>query len=239
MDNRKLKELETGKKTRGKIPSPPKEGPNDKDQYNFTDPESEIMLSGNKSFIQGYNAQICVEPENMFVMACYVTQNANDKEEIKPAVAELKNLPASVPEIKKLSADTGYYSDKNVYFCESEGVNIDPYIATGRIAHHLSLSERFSHKLPEIPETAPTIEKMRHKLKTPEGRAIYKRRKEVVEPVFGVIKSCMGFRQFSGRGLKAANGEWKLVSLAYNIKKAHTIINKDETKQIYSKLHAN
>jgi hypothetical protein len=177
----------------------------------------------NKSFIQGYNAQATVEPENMLIVQAHITQNTNDKQEVEPVVEELINLSKSLPKIEKLIADTGYYSEKNVKVCEEN--NIDPYFATGRTSHNPSLKERFFQEPPELPENATIIEKMRHKLKTLAGKAVYKLRKQVVEPVFGIIKSAIGIREFRLRRLKNVIAEWKLICLSYNIKKINNIFN--------------
>jgi hypothetical protein len=210
-------ENETGKKMRGKVPSPPKETPDDKEQYNLTDSESRVMPVSSNGFVQGYNCQACAEPKSMLVLGGYVTQNPNDKKEIKPILDELRKNEDFLGQPRALGADAGYFSDENVKACEEKG--IEPYIPPGRIPHHLPLEEFLPPKaLPESTTATSSTEKMRQKLDTKEVKEIYKKRKQVIEPVFGIIKETMKFRQFRRRGLPNANVEWKLVCMAYNIK---------------------
>jgi transposase len=220
---RAQKELETGKKTPGKALVPPKEGPNTKDQYNLTDPESRIMPSSNKGFIQGFNGQACVEGKNRFLVEMHLTTNTNDKKEIVPALENLISAGNTLhADIERIIADAGYYSEDNVKACENN--NIEPLIATGRLGHYPSLTERFPLALPVVQSVATTLEKMKHKLTAPEGKEVYKKRKEMIEPVFGVIKDAMNFTRFRLRGLKKVPNEWILVGLCYNIKKLYNIV---------------
>jgi transposase len=224
---RKQKENETGKKPRGKVPSPPKEVPNDKDQFNLTDSDSRVMPIGTKGFIQGYNCQACAEPKSMIILGAYATQNPNDKREIKPMLRELDKNYDSLGKPEAMVADTGYFSEENVKACEEEG--IEPYMATGRIPHNPPLEKLSPPK--ELPESSSDIsskDKMRKKLNTKDGKEIYKKRKQVIEPVFGIIKESMKFRQFRLRGIENVNMEWKLVCMAYNIK---MIFNKLSSSQ--------
>jgi hypothetical protein len=131
------------------------------------------------------------------IAEAHLTQNPNDKKEMEPALERLEKLPESLGKVDIMTADAGYYSDQNVKAREDKG--IDQYIAAGRVPHHQSLSERLTPEPPEIPEDATTIDKMRHKLRMLQRKAGYKLRKQVVEPVFVVIKSGIGFRQFSQR----------------------------------------
>jgi hypothetical protein len=221
MEERKNKENETGQKSRGKAPSPPKKGPSPKAQYNCTDPDSRIMHKSGKAFIQGYNAQAGVEPTNMFVIFANVTQNPNDKNEIAPAIEEFRKLRDSNINIAKTIADNGYFSANNIKLCEKN--NIEPFFATGRIPHHTSINDLLNAKTKEIPADASPIEKMKCKLQTEEGKKIYALRKSVVEPAFGIIKSALGIRRFRLRGFKNVCGEWKLICLSYNLKKLHSV----------------
>jgi hypothetical protein len=198
-----------GKKPRGKEPTAPETGPKAKDQINLTDEESRIMPSAD-GFIQGYNAQAAVDVDSMLVIAATLTQDTNDKRQVEPILSELKELPEHLGQPKILLADNGYFSKDNVQACVKQ--NIEPLIALGREAHHLPLEQRFAPDAPE-PETADPLVKMAWKLKTQKGRALYGKRKSTVEPVFGIIKQVLGFRQFSLRGLDAVAGEWKLVAL--------------------------
>ena len=129
---------------------------------------------------------------------------------------QLATLPASLGEPKELVADTGFYSAKNVEACAAYG--IDPFIAVKREQHHPAPTERFTEP-GALPADATPAQTMAHKLKTKAGRALYALRKQTVEPVFGIIKSVLGFRQFSLRGLKKVTGEWTLVCLAWNLKR--------------------
>lgn len=217
---RAKKEQETGKKTRGKKPKPPKAGPTKKDQVNLTDDESRIMPTSGGGFEQAYNAQAVVDTKTMLIVATHVTQHTNDKQELKPALENIAALPKSLGNVTELLADTGYFSDGNVTACEEQ--QITPYIAVGRESHNQSPFERFSEPEP-IPDTADPVSRMKHRLKTIAGKAVYAARKRTVEPVFGIIKSVMGFRTFMMRGFEAAQGEWDLVCIAWNIKRLHIL----------------
>ena len=214
------KEQKTGKKSRGQPPKAPIPGPNDKDQHNFTDPDSRIMKNGtNKGFDQHYNAQIAVEHESRLIVAAGLSNHPNDKKEAKPT---LEAIPNELGRPNSVSMDNGYYSENNVEHCEEMG--IEAYIATGREPHYKSWISFFEKG--EAPkENASSLVKMAYKLKTTIGEAIYRLRKCTVEPVIGIVKEVMGFRQFSLRGLEAAEGEWYLVCLAYNIKRMKTLVN--------------
>jgi len=206
----------TGKKPGGKPPEPPVAGPLAKDQINLTDADSRIMPTAGGGFDQCYNAQAAVAAGSMLVVTADVVQAPNDKHEIEPTLDKLKALPAALGETETLLADAGYFSGPNVEACAKAGV--EPVIAMGRQPHHPPLAERFE-KAPEGPENPTPVEAMAHRLKTPQGRNLYALRKQTPEPVFGVIKSVLGFRQFSMRGLEKARGEWSLVTMAWNIKR--------------------
>jgi transposase len=194
--------------------------PDPKAQINLTDPDSRIMLSRSKGFVQAYNSQICVDAESRLIIEAHVTQKASDVQEIEPALGGIAILPNSVGEPNTLTGDAGYYSEYNVKLCLNNG--IEPYFATGRDKHHKGLQERFGH-LPDLPDNASTKEKMAHKLKTSEGKEIYSKRKSVVEPIFGIIKDAIGFDRFSLRSLFKVTGEWNLATMAYNIKRLYSI----------------
>ena len=213
---RAAKTAATGKKPGGKPPEPPTAGPLPKDQINLTDEESRIMPVAGGGFDQCYNAQAAVAAGNMLVVAADVVQAPNDKQQIEPTLDKLEALPEALGETETLLADAGYFSGPNVEACEKAGV--EPVIAMGRQPHHPPLAERFA-KTPEAPVNPTPVEAMAHRLKTPEGRDLYALRKQTPEPVFGIIKSVLGFRQFSMRGLEKARGEWSLVTMAWNIKR--------------------
>lgn len=206
----------TGRPPKGSEPKPPEPGVRDSDQINLTDDESRIMPASGKSFLQAYNVQAGVESESLLIVTEHVTQNVNDKREVEPTLKALEQLAQSLGQAEALLADNGYYSEDNVKACQEE--KLTPFIAAGRERHHLPLEQRWTD-LPPLPAEANAVETMRHRLKTPEGRAIYGRRKCTVEPVFGIIKSVLGFRQFHLRGLQAVSGEWTLVSMAWNLKR--------------------
>ena len=167
-------------------------------------------------FEQCYNAQALVDTETMLVVIAQVTPATNDKQQLAPMLERLAALPEDLPPPKQLTADTGFFSEANVVACDS--ARIEPLIAIQRAEHHPHWSERFANP-PALPPDATPVERMVHRLKTPNGRATYALRKQTVEPVFGIIKSVMGFRQFLTRGLDNVRNEWNLVCLAWNLKR--------------------
>jgi len=206
----------TGKKPRGTPPAPPTPAPRAEDQINLTDPDSRIMPTAGGGFEQSYNAQAAVDTDTMLVVATGMTQAPNDKQQIAPMVDTLENLPEALGEVSEILADAGYFSEANVATCVE--ADIDPLIAAGRESHHLPWQERFGEP-PPLCEPADAVDRMRHRLKTRAGRASYGKRKQTVEPVFGIIKAAMRFRQFLLRGLDAVRGEWSLVTMAWNIRR--------------------
>ena len=216
MKAREDKAERTGRKPGGRPPQPPVAGPSAKDQVNLTDADSRIMPVAGDGFEQAYNAQAVVASESLLVLTTDVVQAANDKEQIKPALKKLKQLPEVLGRPETLLADSGYFSEANVEACVE--ATIAPLISVGRERHHLSWKERFA-QAPPPPEAPSAVQAMAHRLATPEGRQTYALRKHTPEPVFGIIKSVMGFRQFHLRGLHQVKGEWNLVTLAWNIKR--------------------
>jgi len=220
MHVREEKARQTGRKPRGRAPQPPTQGPGDKDQYNFTDPESRIMKnSNNKGFEQHYNTQLAVEQDSFLIVANTLSNHPNDYAEMEPT---LDAIPAELGTPSAAALDNGYFSADNVTACEKRG--IDPYIATGREPHHRSWKAHFAALPAAPPEDASPMVKMAYKLQTEIGKAIYGLRKCTVEPVIGIIKEILGFRQFSLRGLAAAAGEWCLVCLGFNLKRLHALL---------------
>lgn len=211
---RAAKQKATGKKPGGKPPQPPQAGPRADEQINLTDEDSRIMKAGS-GFEQCYNAQAAVDSASMLILTPQVTQATNDNGQIEPTLAALQALPEGLNPVRLL-ADTGYYSEKNVVACASAG--IEPLIAVRRDAHHPAWRERFEEPALASESMSPG-ERMKHTLKTQHGRASYALRKQTVEPVFGIIKSVMGFRQFLLRGLANVRHEWTLVCLAWNFKR--------------------
>ncbi len=162
------------------------------------------------------DAQAAVAADSLLVVGADVVQAPNDKQQVEPMLAKLAALPDELGEVGELLADNGYYSEANVNACAAAG--IDPVIAMGREAHHPTLAERFAAD-PAAPENPTPVAAMRHRLQTKEGKKRYALRKQTPEPVFGIIKSVLGFRQFLLRGLDKVRGEWSLVTMAWNIKR--------------------
>jgi transposase len=211
----------TGQKRRGKVPKPIEETPDDKAQLSFTDPELQIMRMPNKGWDYCGNAQASVDGACQIILACDVTDATNDKQQAEPlAQATLATLAqAGIEQPKDESGDVqlipatldnGYYSEGAVQALEDLG--FDPYIAPGRQKHHEPEAEASA-----APTTAK--ERMAAKVRTPAGKAVYARRKVIVEPVFGQIKEARGFRRFLLRGLQNIRGEWRLVCLTHNLLK--------------------
>lgn len=216
MVKRQAKQASTGKRPGGKPPEPPQAGPRAEDQINLTDEDSRIMKVAGGGFEQCYNAQAVVDTESMLVVAPHVTTAGNDKEQVAPMLERIQALPDGLNQPERLLADTGFYSERNVQCCHDAGV--EPLIAVGRDTHHPDWRSRFEEPAPlEMP--ASHVEQMKHALKTQAGRAAYALRKQTVEPVFGIIKSVMGFRQFLLRGVDNVRNEWTLVCLAWNFKR--------------------
>jgi transposase len=216
---REEKARRSGRKPRGRGPKPPAFGPRDKDQYNYTDPDSRIMKnSTNQGFDQHYNVQVAVAQENLLIVGGSLSNHPNDQAEAVPTV---DSIPPELGRPEAAALDNGYFSPTNIEALASRG--IEPYIATGGDSHHQSWQERFATEPTPPPEDASPKVKMAYKLRTELGKAIYAARKSTVEPVIGVIKEVLGFRQFSLRGEAAAAGEWCLVCLAFNLKRLHSL----------------
>lgn len=220
MREREAKARKRHRKPRGRAPKPPEPGPRDNDQYNFTDPDSRIMKnSTDGGFDQHYNAQAAVDQESLLIVAPALSNHPNDQREVEPT---LDALSPRLGQPDAAALDNGYFSTTNVQALEQRG--IEPYIATGREPHHPSWRSFFAQQPAPPSETASLKEKMAYKLQTAIGQAIYRLRKCTVEPVIGIIKEVLGFRQFSLRGLTAAAGEWCLVCLAFNLKRLHVLL---------------
>lgn len=213
---RAAKEAATGKKPGGREPKAPDPTLRAEEQVNLTDDESRIMKVAGGGFEQCYNAQAVVDTESMLVLVPQVTNATNDKEQVAPMVAKVQALPDGLNQPQTLLLDNGYFSEKNVETCVA--AQITPLIAVDRERHHPGWRERFTEPGPLASQATP-LEQMKHTLKTKEGRALYALRKQTVEPVFGIIKSVMGFRQFLLRGLDKVQIEWTLVCLAWNLKR--------------------
>ena len=217
---RRQAQRDAGTRPRGKEPEPPEAGPKDGDQVNLTDDESRIMPAPGGGFEQSYNAQAAVDTDTMLVVAAHVTQASNDKRQIVPTLDKVAALPEVLGQLQTLSADTGYFSAANVRACEAQ--DIVPMLSMRRESHHMPVLARFAADM-AAPETHDPVVKMAHRLATSAGRALYGLRKQTVEPVFGIIKRAMGWREMSMRGLDKARGEWSLVTMAWNIKRLHVL----------------
>jgi transposase len=213
------KEQQTGKKPRGKPPTPPTPGPQDGDQYNFTDPQSRIMKnSRDGGFGQYYNGQVAVDHDSRLIVGFSLSNHANDQHEVEPTLA---NVPEELGQVPAAALDTGYFSEANLKALDAQ--KIDAYIATGRDPHNRGWRAYFAEAGEAPDDGASPKEKMAHKLRTATGKAIYRLRKCTVEPVIGIIKEAMGFRQFSFRGQENVTDEWCLVCLAYNFRRLQVL----------------
>jgi len=213
---RKAKEESTGQKARGKAPEPPKEGPRPKDQYNFTDPESRIMKDGG-GFEQCYNAQAAVDVATMLIVGQHVCDEANDKRQLVPTVADVSPV---VGQVDNTLADTGYFSEAAVLAVESGDSGTTAFVAMKRQSHGRSVAQlEVRADPPPPPDGASVAACMEWRLATEAGRKLYGLRKQTVEPVFGIIKEALGFRRFLLRGLAKVNLEWTLVTTSYNLKR--------------------
>ena len=216
MREREAKEKARGKKFGGKKPKEPVEGARDKDQVNFTDEDSRIMPQAGGGFVQAYNAQASVDGKTMLIVTEHVSQKANDKQEVEPALDKLAQLPEALGKVERAGLDTGYFSADNVDSLNQH--TIAPFIASGRQSHNQRLEARLADE-PKAPEKPTPVESMQYQMKTKQGKEFYAKRKSTVEPVFGIIKEIMGFRHFMLRGIEAVEGEWTLICLAYNLKR--------------------
>lgn len=195
-----------------------KDEPDDKKQYNFTDPETSIMKANNKGFDQCGNAQAMVDREHQVVVAADVTNEPNDKKQLKPMVKQTKKNIGRGQRINTFSADAGYFSEDNVTWVEGE--HIDGYIATGRLKHNEKVPP---HPRGRPPNDLTVKERMARKLRTKKGREIYAERKWITEPVFGQIKRGLGFTQFLLNGIDKMRSEWRMVCMAHNMKKLWSV----------------
>ena len=216
-----------GDKLKGKAPAGPEsvdETPASTDQYNYTDPESRIMKTGS-GFEQCYNAQAAVEIESRLIVGQRVSAAPNDKEQLLPTLA---SIPAELGKPERVLTDSGFYSEAAVAAVEAPGEDGSPGVeviaAVKKKGHHRSVEdlEKKADPPPPGPE-ATAQERMAHRTATKAGKEIYKQRQQTVEPVFGIIKAAIGFRQFLLRGLGKVGLEWGLVSLAYNMRRLHTL----------------
>jgi transposase len=214
---------QAGEQVGGNEPKPPSEQVPANAQYNYTDPESRIMKAGNgQHFEQGYNAQAAVETESMLIVGAHVTNAPNDREQLVPTLA---SVAAESFTPKQVLADSGYYSQDAIKEVEAQG-ETTALVAVGKQQHGVTLATILgkSEELPAPGPDAPFTQVMRHRLQSKEGAALYRLRKQTVEPVFGIIKQVLGFRQFLLRGVAKVSLEWKLVCTAYNIRRVFKLL---------------
>jgi transposase len=204
-------------KRRGRKPKEPDKAPDKRSQYNFTDPESSIMKAGNgKHFEQSYNGQVAVDAEgSMLILGNRITNAPNDKEQLKPTI---ESVDKNSREIDNVLVDAGYYSGPAILEVEKDkGPTV--YASVGKKKHGRTVKDLERKEEPEVPAKGAKIKEiMEYRLATKDGKEKYKLRKQTVEPVFGIIKHVMGFRQFLLRGSEKVSTEWSLVCLAYNLR---------------------
>jgi len=210
---RELEERARAEAEQNENPEAEQATPKPKTQHNFTDPESRIM-KGPDGFVQAYNAQIAVEPALQLIVGQAVTQQANDKKQLLPMIAAVKQQ--SGQRVRMALADSGYCSEENLRAAMKK--KVDSYVATGKQKHN---QPQQPCPRGRIPKSATLVTRMKRKLMTAAGRAIYARRKTIVEPVFGQIKQAQGFRQFLLRGVEKVRGEWALVCTTHNLLKLY------------------
>ena len=217
---------ERGEKVGGQPPHAPTPAPEPKDQYNFTDPESRIMKAGGgQHFEQSYNAQAAVDVESRLIVGQCVSQSPNAQQELVPT---LSSIPAEAGPGAVALVDSGFFSEKAVTQIERAAAGpptgTTVYAAVEKTGHHRTVADLEKKSESAAPAAAASVtEVMRHRLKTTAGQALYKLRQQTVEPVFGIMKSVLGFRQFRLRGRAKAALEWTLVCLADNLKRLHRL----------------
>jgi hypothetical protein len=220
MQERAQKERQTGRTPPGRPPKAPAPGPRDKDQYNCTDPESRIMKHrSTEGFEQDYNAHIAVDQASLLIVGHARSNHPTEQSELEPT---LDAIPSDLGPPKAAALDAGYFREATIDICARRAV--EPYIATGGDPHPPRWWERFAELPAPPPEAASPKVKMAYKLKTVLGKAISGLRKCTVEPLIGIIKEVLGFRQFALRGEVAAAGEWCLVCLTFNLKRLPTLL---------------
>jgi hypothetical protein len=219
--NRKEKEEKLGRKIGGKKPAEPSETPPNKEQVNLTYEESRIMPKSGGGYIQAYNAQASTDMDTMLIIGNHVSQNTNDKKELQPALNEInKSLLNAAKEVNRIALDSGYRSEENANILDKN--HIKGYMPIGREKEHNKI-EALLLKKPYALDNATPIEEVNYRMNTKEGKEFYAKRKSTIEPIFGIIKNVMGFVKFSLRGIESVTGEWNIVSLAYNLKRVHSI----------------
>lgn len=216
LDQREAQSKKRGKPPRGSAPRPPVAGAQDTDQLNLTDEASRIMNVAGGGCEQCDNGQRAVDMDSLLIVATDRVQACNDKQQVEPMLTQLDTLPDELGKPVNLVVDTGDFSEANVTACGEQ--KITPLIAVQRASHHPDSLARVAEP-PPLQKGVTEVERMRKTLLTMAGRALYAKRTCTVEPVIGIVKSVMGFRQFSLRGLAYVKGELNLVAMAWNLKR--------------------
>ncbi len=218
---------ESEKKHKGPPIKPPDKAMRQDEQCNLTDADSRLMRRNKQEgFHQGYNAQACVDAEgSQLVLAARVSQCSNDVQELRPTLAE---VPKSLGKVERVLADRGYGQGEAILALEEEGMDV--YVSVKAEGKQMRRRHDFRPMRQSVEEASrerpfalPWAKRMRQKLDSERGRRLYALRKQTVEPVFGIVKHAMGFRQFMLRGVHKVNGEWKLLCLAYNFRRIHRL----------------
>ena len=213
---RAAQERARGRKWGGKTPREPVPGPRPAAQVTFTDGDARIMPGSGGGFEHASNAPATVPMGSLLIIGAHVTPQGNDKQERAPALAELAKRPETWGAVERMAAANGSCSQHHVEIVVHNGS--EPLIAVGRQSHHETLAARWA-PVPDAPHNPDAVTAMTPRLKTPEGQACYAKRKTPSEPGLGIIKEVMGFRRFWRRGLDQVKGEWRLVCLAFNLKR--------------------
>lgn len=220
---RKVAAREARKGSRkGRHIKPPSERPGGAEQVNLTDADSALMRKSKRhEYRQSYNPQAVVDADgSQLVLGSQVSSNASDRGEL---VADIDAVPEAVGAAERVLADNGYATGSEVATLEGRG--LDVLVATGTEGRRRRHDFRpTSHKPAPAEPKAAWLQAMRAKLDEPENKVRYRLRQQTVEPVFGIVKQAMGFRQFLLRGIDKVEGEWRLVMLAYNCRRLNNLM---------------
>ena len=169
--------------------------------------EEARFLRERKGFALGYTAEVAVNEDHLIV-AQRITQNVSDNHSLVPMVEEVERQNGSA--VEKVVADSGFFSVENLEVLEARGVDV--YVPDSNLARELNTGQRC-----RALRLQPAQRRMRQKLRTAAGRAMYQRRKGLVEPVLGTLKEQRGLRRFRLRGLKKVGIEFTLAAISYNL----------------------
>ena len=218
-------------RSKGSLIKPPRQQPNLTDQVNLTDEDSGLMrASKNSPYIQGYNAQAVVDADgSQLVLGARVSTCASDRNEL---IDDLETIPPQLGKPATILVDTGYENMEQIGQVEQAGATL--YCSMGQEREHHQPRYDFKPPKEKNPTAikAPRRQAIADLMATEMARAIYRKRKQTVEPVFGIIKEVLGFRRFHLRGLPKVETEWQLVCLSYNFKRLFNLISKGAAKTI-------